>query len=275
MSIYQSIYKGLGQGKSIFYAWFEMMHTRVDLVFCHGEETKLRSIVTDMAEELLRLENLVNRFNRGSELSRLNNKAFSCPVKVSEELFSMIQYCIDSCYKTFGYFDITVNSKNGYRDGIKNIILDDYYSTVQFLHPDIKLDLCGYIKGYALDRMKKLIQNKVSDALLSLGNSSVMALGNHPYGKGWKIAINAQNYPYMMPKSIVLHNECFTSSGNSPVNSKHIICPETGKYIENEEIISLITLEGIEGEIFSTALFAASLPDREKISRKFSLKVIS
>ena len=274
MAIYQSTYKCLGRGRSIFYAWFEVMHTRADLLLCHRPERELNSIVDLIVKELLRIENIANRFDRNSELGQLNDSAFLSPIKVSEELFSIIRCCIESYDKTLGYFDITVNSANNYRDGIKNIILDPQSLTVHFLHPDIKIDLCGFVKGYALDRVKQLLQNNVSDALLNLGNSSVMALGNHPCGDGWKIAMNAQTYS-SIKHPIILHNECFTSSGNSSENFNHIICPETGKRVERKEVVSLITPDGVDGEIFSTALFAAPQPDREKMIRKFALKIIS
>lgn len=274
MAVYQSTYKYLEPGRSIFYAWFEVMHTRADLLLCHRSEKELNSTVDNIAKELFRIENITNRFNRNSELGQLNDNAFLSPVKVSEELFSIIQRCIDFYHKTSGYFDITVNSANNYRNGIKNIILDHQSLTVRFLHPDIKLDLCGYAKGYALDRIREMLQNQISDALLNLGNSSVMALGNHPCGDGWKIAMNEQAYS-SIKHPVILHNECFTSSGNSSGNLNHIICPGTGKRVERKEVVSLITPDGISGEVFSTALFAASLPDREKIVRRFALKVIS
>lgn len=68
------------------------------------------------------------------------------------------------------------------------LIMDDIQKTVYFTRKGISLDLCGYIKGYVLDCIRKILEtNHISDALINLGNSSILAIGNQPLGQGWKI----------------------------------------------------------------------------------------
>lgn len=78
-----------------------------------------------------------------------------------------------------------------------------------------------------------------------MGNSSVLALGNHPVGTGWKV------------NNILLHNECLTTSGNDSPERRHIVSPRDGKLVEGARQISVVTTNGAIGEILSTALFAA------------------
>ncbi len=62
-------------------------------------------------------------------------------------------------------------------------------------------------KGYALETIKSILNECViENALINMGNSSVLALGNHPVGTGWKV------------NNILLHNECLTTSGNDSPN---------------------------------------------------------
>lgn len=51
-----------------------------------------------------------------------------------------------------------------------------------------------------------------------MGNSSILALGNHPVGSGWKI------------NDILLHNECLTTSGNDSPSRRHIVSPQNGNW---------------------------------------------
>ena len=85
----------------------------------------------------------------------------------------------------------------------------------------------------------------IENALINMGNSSILALGNHPVGSGWKI------------NDILLHNECLTTSGNDSPNRRHIVSPQNGKLVEGVKQIAVVTANGSIGEILSTALFAA------------------
>ena len=77
-----------------------------------------------------------------------------------------------------------------------------------------------------------------------MGNSSVLALGNHPVGSGWKV------------NNILLHDECLTTSGNDSPERRHIVSPRNGKLVEGVQQIAVVTSNGAIGEILSTALSA-------------------
>ena len=56
-------------------------------------------------------------------------------------------------------------------------------------HDGLRVDLCGYIKGVAADEVAALLRSwGVTDALISLGNSSVVAMGDmRSHGSGWSV----------------------------------------------------------------------------------------
>ena len=86
-----------------------------------------------------------------------------------------------------------------------------------------------------------------------MGISSVLALGNHPVGTGWRV------------NDILLYDECLTTSGNDSPERRHIVSPQDGKLVEGARQISVVTTNGAIGEILSTALFAADSEQRKAL----------
>ena len=268
MSI-QSIYKSFGNNSSLLYAWGEVMHTRLDLLLCNGRKEDLKAIAKYAYEEIKRIEKIGNCFDMESELSLVNEEAAKHVVTLSDDLFDIVNQCINFHKRSYGYFDVTVASKNHNADFISSIHLDAENRTMFFGEQSLKINLSGFLKGYALDKLRPIVlQNGITDALLNMGNSSVMALGKHPYGEGWKLS---QFLPNTSIPEVTLFDECLSTSGNESQERRHIIDPHSGKLVEGEASISVITPGAAEGEALSTALFAAPIKMREKIESAFRI----
>lgn len=245
LSSIQSVYN-----KGLLYSWFIAMHTRVDILLYGKPEEELRHLVAAISDRLHQLEMKANFFEPSSELGKLNQTAHLKPVIVSSDLFQMISLCKFYHEKTGGRFDITIRSDNYSPETFRSLILDETNSTIYFTKQGLRLDLSGFVKGYALDRIKEILQShSIENALVNIGNSSIMALGNHPNGKDWKVTVAS------IEKEYLLKNECLTTSGNDTSERKHIICPQTGKYIEGQRVVSVVTASGAEGEALATAEF--------------------
>jgi len=216
------IFKAGTQG-NIIYAWYPAMHTRVDIVIVSGmDETGLRHIVSDVFHLTQTLERKANCFNPASELSRYNAGEVEL-AQLDDELRRILLLCETWKQKTNGLFDVTVEGK---------------------------YNLSGFLKGYCLDQIRSLLDTKgIADALVNMGNSSVMALGNQSEKREWSV-INPEN-----GKKVVLHNECLTTSGNNTPERYHIINPLTRQYIRGKRIVSVITPTGTEGEVRSIEKF--------------------
>jgi len=261
-------------GKNLLYAWFEAMHTRVDiLLYSETSHNNLEIIASSIQYKIIKIENKANRFNLNSELFYINNNAYKKPYTISEELAEMIQECMIYNKKTFGCFDITVNSLNGFRYGINNIALDTENKVITFLHPDVQIDFNGYVKGYALRIVAQILKdNSIADALISMGNSSILATGNHPAGEGWRIGLDPE---YKKNNSAVtLFNECLTTSGNSLKNQQHIINPQTGEFVIEKDTVSVVTTDPALGEIFSTAFFVADNYHRQLMLEQLPVRLV-
>jgi thiamine biosynthesis lipoprotein len=259
--------------KKIIYAWFSAMYTRIDiLISADNSRDDLVCIAEQIENEIKRVEAFANRFDGNSEVSQINCTAFVNTITATEELFQIIDECLLHNKKTLGFFDITVNSTNGLKDGISNILLDKEKQTIKFLHPDVRLDLSGFIKGYVLRAVRSLLQkNNINHALVNVGNSSILALGNHPWGEGWKIG-----FPEVQtPNQCVLHDECLTTSGNNEHTKWPIIQPHTGQSVASNQHISVVTDDPAIGEALSVALYAANEAEKSLILKQLEGRLVS
>lgn len=262
------LYKQYNSGKSVLYAWFPAMHTRVDLILCDKEEPELLNIAAKIQEECRRLEKIGSFYDEESELYRMNQTASQIPVIISNELCGMIEMCRDYHQKTQGCFDITVQSDTYDRYTFSEVVFSSGTSTIYYMREGIRTDLSGFLKGYALEKVRNILSiYGVENALLNMGNSSVMALGDHPYGDGWKVAFAAGT-------DSQLHNQCLSTSGNDTAERRHIVAPQTGEWVTRTGSIAVVTENAAEGEILSTALFAATPEQRKEILRLPAIKEI-
>lgn len=264
----QHIYQ-IHNDEGLLYAWFSSMHTRVDIILsCRKQEEELMAVVNQIYDILQQLEHTANYYHPTSELAHVNRTAATTPVVISRSLYHMIACCLEYNIKTQGCFDITVHSDNYNRDTIHSVCLFPDTSSIFFSQKGTTINLSGFLKGYALDKIRELLTNyTIENALINMGNSSVLALGNHPVGKGWKISFdnkaNASNSTGQ--QEILLQDECLTTSGNDSSQRKHIVSPQSGTLMEGLRQVAVVTTYGSIGEILSTALFVADREQREKI----------
>lgn len=260
------------ENRKLLYAWFSAMFTRVDvLISTENSRDDLAFIAEQIKNEIERVEAFANQFDENSELSLINRSAFSNTIIVSAELFAIIAECHLYNINTLGYFDITVNSTNGCKDGAAKIHLDTKNHTVRFLQPDVRLDLSGFIKGYALRGVRNLLKNdNIHNALINIGNSSILALGNHPCGEGWKISFSDVE----KINECVLHDECLTTSGNKEQTKWPILHPHTGQPIAKKQQVSAITDDPAIGEVLSIALYVATNEEKALILKRLKGKVV-
>lgn len=208
---------------NLLYAWFSAMHTRVDILLASDKsEQEILDCVNEVAERIVQLERMGNCFTPDSELSRLNEGAI-LRGEVSPLLDDILKKCDDYNEKTDGLFDVTV---------------------------DGRINLSGFIKGYALDEAHHIIASHgIEDALVNMGNSSVLAMGNCQGSDGWIIQ-NPET-----GESVVLHDEVMTTSGNDTDGRRHIINPLTGNYVEGRRVATVVTSSGAEGEVLAKVRF--------------------
>ena len=276
-SVIQHIYKFSSVHGGLLYAWFPSMHTRVDIVLCgrQGEEG-LMLVVGSIHEMLCRLEKMANYYDAESELAYLNRTAATGLQSVSKELYDMLAFCVECYTRTDGCFDVTIHSANYTRNSIHGIQLSPQEHTLFFLQSGVTINLSGFLKGYALEKIRELLQQyEIENALVNMGNSSVLALGHYPLADGWKVNFGQGVAGQEKERpGILLRNECLTTSGNNSHERKHIINPQSGKPVEGERKVAVVTANGAVGEVLSTSLFVADARQRELLKMEFCPRLI-
>jgi len=241
------------------------MGTRFDLLYVIEDESAGEHLWDKIRLELIRLDKLFNRFDTESEVSRINAGACLSPFIVSAEMWEIFLSCRMYHKLTNGLFDITLKNYN-------NISLNDENKSVIFAEKDLQLDFGGYAKGYAIEKIKEIIiENEVKNSFINFGNSSIYALGNHPYGDCWSIGIENPYKKGEVLGEYKLKDNAMSTSGNMPSNPRHIVNPFTGKYNEEKQVVGVITKNSTDAEVLSTSLMISQEEEEKNILNNFNV----
>ena len=257
-----------------------------------GEQTGMR-IFTRCKHETDRIERKISRFNSQSDLSRLNKAAFEKYALVDEEFFDILLACEEAWKITRGAFDPAAKASDAGRavssgmepvimnpkapSGMETVQLNRENRTVRFTSPDTSIDLGGFGKGYALEKIKEYLEAvSLSSAFLSFGGSSVLTLGEHPAGGAWKIGIQDYLNPSESLFEFQASDGSVSTSGNFYMKDDgeliphvHIIDPKTGELQQDKKTMSVQSDSPLLSEIMSTALLVAEESVIEEIMRLY------
>lgn len=266
------IFKNIPTGETIMYAWDSAMHTRIDIILkAKATEFYFIDVVNRIMKEVYHLEKIGNCFDAKSELSTINRMKNHEVMLISSELYDILQSCIDYNHRTEGLFDITVDSPSYTPHTVKSIhLLEKPIITLE--SSPIRINLSGFIKGYALDKIKGILKNHhFHNALINIGNSSIMAMGNHKRNDGWDLQLHRTN---LSQEHIILRDECMTTSGNHFLGRRDIYSPISQKYLTGKYEVSVITESGALGEVMSTCICLSNELQKKQFIRNFNIRKI-
>ena len=148
--------------------------------------------IASVMQEMHRIDKLMSPYKEDSELSLVNREAANHPVKISRELFNLIERSLYFSRISHGAFDITFSSVGymyDYREGIapsdaeikqalpginyRHLILDRNASTIRFARKGMRIDLGGIAKGFAVDNSIAILSKMgFHQALVTAGGDS-------------------------------------------------------------------------------------------------------
>ncbi|MBX3746557.1 MAG: FAD:protein FMN transferase [Verrucomicrobiae bacterium] len=193
------------------------MATRFELVLHGPEERRLRALGEEAVGEIERIEAALSLYRPDSQVSAVNRRAARQPVRVTPEVFQLIEHACLLSRVTDGAFDVTVAplvrvwGGMGERGrvpeadeieaarrcvGWDGIDLDPDRHTIGFRCEGMMLDLGSIGKGYALDRAAEgLRDGGIEAALIHGGTSTAVAWGSPPEIGVWRVAIDPPQGP--------------------------------------------------------------------------------
>jgi len=254
------------------------MGTRLDAVFINVQSEKADILASQINKELDKLEKILSFYRPDSELSILNRNAYIKDFKVSTYLLETINLCIDYYKLTNGVFDAGRAKLTGIKyldrreasvdtssvlnsSGIELVEIKPD-NTIRYHGKDVQLDPGGFGKGLAMRRVKELLMAEgIDNALVSFGESSILALGAHPHGDHWPIAVTDIFTRQTVARLARLSNRSISTSGTGFVDesgifrpSQNIIDPRTGNPLVTPLTVSVISDDPFEAEVLSTSL---------------------
>ena len=243
------------------------MHTRIEMLLTGVEQSVGRELAATIEQEVKSMERRFNCHDERSPLSVINLRAAGEAVEVGDDMFMALELCEAFRRTTAGCFDISTDTAVA---GQCSYLLDAKRHTVRFQRDGVRLDMGGFAKGYALERVRQIIADAgVETALMNFGNSSVASIGHHPYGEWWAVGVEHTLERGQMACEVHLRSSAMSVSGRSTDGRYHIINPSTGGMVAAEELILVEGRSALIAEVLSTALYAAPKTLRADIMSRY------
>ncbi len=136
--------------------------------------------------------------------------------------------------------------------GSSLLVLDRKAGTARLLDPEAALEEGGFLKGYALDRMRAAAGTPTG--LLNFGGQ-LLAWG-HPVEAAIADPLDRQR-----PRLMILLKDASLSSSGTSERGRHILDPRTGEPCPAWGSVAVVASEGLTADILSTALYVLG-PER-------------
>lgn len=229
------------------------MGTRIVVELWSRDHAAGERAIDAVMAEMQRIDRGMSTYKPSSELSRVNAAAATHPVKISRELFRLLETALEYSRLTEGAFDITYASVGFMYDfrahkhpseqqiegalpavNYRHVLLDRATHTVRFSQPGVRIDLGGIAKGYAVDCGIAILQQRgIRHALVQAGGDSRI-IGDR-FGKPWIVGIRHPDRKEEIIARLPLVDTAISTSGDyeryfdeNGTRYHHIIDPHTG-----------------------------------------------
>ena len=263
----------------------DAMGTTYTVVLYGTDRYKLGAAAEAAFEEARRLDRMLSNYRPDSEWSEVNKNAANAPVRVSQELFDLLAYCVDVSRRSEGAFDISVGPLMkvwGFykgtgrlphraevrgaltRVGWRNIVLEAANRTVSFRRSGVELDPGGIGKGYTVDRMAAVLKESgIASAMITAGGSSIYGIGAPPNEpRGWRVSLRHPRKPRVTVQEVFLRNSSMSTSGSYEKFFRaegriysHIMDPRTGFPAQGMLSASVLAPRTLDSEAWTKPMF--------------------
>ncbi len=224
------------------------------------------------------LNGVMSDYDPDSELSKLSQTSGQGrPVPVSAELWFVLSRAQELSQRSDGAFDVTVGPfvnlwRRARRQhqlpdparleqarqavGYRKMRLNEKDQSVQLLAPNMRLDLGGIAKGYAVDEALRTLRHFGIGRALVEGGGDVGVSDPPPGKKGWRFelaSLDATNAP--PDRFLLLKHAAISTSGDLyqrlEIDGKrysHIVDPRTGIGLTDHSLVSVVARDSITAD---------------------------
>lgn len=258
----------------------EVMGTFARIVVVADNAQQARDCIEAGFEELKRIDALMSDYKADSELSKVNRQASRNPVKVSNELFGLLQKSVEFSRLSDGAFDITVGplvdlwhkagETNSMPDenaiaaakakvGYEKLILGANKQTVRFETDGMRLDLGGIAKGYSVDKAVEIIKQKGATAGMVDSGGNIYCFDKPADKNVWMVGIQDPRLENDEPLMILKLRDCAVATSGDYRRFENV----EGKKISH--IIDANTATGA-GKLSSDTIIAKTALEADAVS---------
>ncbi len=252
------------------------------VLYAPSEELANRGFEAAFAR-IAALDARLSDYDPGSELSQLS-RASPTPqgAGVSKDLWNVLHAAQQLSDATDGAFDVTVGqltrlwrrarrqhrlpSDQRLREGLAAtgyaaLQLDEKRQTAKLLKPNMRLDLGGIAKGYAVDQaIKELKQLGITRALVN-ASGDMTASGPPPGKPGWLVGVAPLQpaappsvFGYLAHQSIATSGDAFQYVEIDGKRYSHIVDPRTGLGLTQHSSVSILASNGTDADAIASAV---------------------
>jgi thiamine biosynthesis lipoprotein len=235
-------------------------------------------------DRIAQLNAILSDYDPESELSRLPGTAFGRSVKVSGDLFEVMDRSRIIYERSGGAFDVTIAPigrlwRRARRDrklpdprliaaarplvGFDKVILDPKARTVELKKAGMKLDVGGIAKGFAAQAAIDVLKGLGITRALVAGAGDIVVGERPPDADGWAIAVAPVDPDRKEPPLILsLENQGVSTSGDAErfviIDGRrysHIINPATGLGVEDRASVTVVAPNGGTADALETTVY--------------------
>ncbi|MEW9796531.1 FAD:protein FMN transferase [Alteromonas sp. CYL-A6] len=263
-----------------------IMGTNIEVQVWADSQAEGDQAIQGVFDEMEQVNQRMSPYIESSAVAQVNRHASTRPVTVDPATYSVIKQALAVSELTDGAFDITFASVGFMYDyrhktrpddsaisqnlgaiNYRFIQLDDAEQTVFFTHPDVKIDLGGIAKGYAVDcAIVALQQIGIEHALVTAGGDTRL-LGDRR-GRPWIVGIRDPRNDERQAVKLPLESTAISTSGDyerffeeDGVRYHHILSPKTGKSAQEVQSVSVIGPSSTMNDALSTSVFVLGVVD--------------
>jgi thiamine biosynthesis lipoprotein len=242
------------------------------------------------------VDSLMSNWTDNSEVARINREAGDHATLVHPEVAEVLGVARRVGEESAGAFDITVEplvrlwgflggtprvpSQSDIdrvleQTGHDKLLFDEAARTIRFTRRDVRIDLGGIAKGYAVDRVAVVLRRAGARRALIDLSGNMIAMGDAPDHPGWRVGIRdpSGTLPYLA--TLTLHDQAIATSGDYEqfvdANGKrygHILDPRTGWSARGLSSVTVVSERATFADAWATALFVLGPEAARRLARE-------
>ncbi|MDF2875492.1 MAG: apbE [Sporomusa sp.] len=272
-----------------------LMDTIIDITaYGEGNEAAVKAAF----DEFQRINELTNRFDDNSQVTKINQAAGKAKVQVDADVITMLKLARSRSQQLGGALDVTIGALTelwgvGHKGEFvpsqpeieaarllvdyRLLEIDDKERTVFLPKAGMSIDLGAVAKSYANRRAIEVLKAKgIKSALVNAGGE-VRVIGTRPDGQPWRVGVqDPRDTEGLAAKVALTEWDSLETSGDyqrffikDNVRYAHILDPRTGSQPREVVSVTIVSKSDSYADVLSTAMFVLGVEKGQELLKQY------